>query len=145
MTTSLSPIRRIGATLAIAGFAALGSVALAPAASASPVATDGPIVVLGDNPANAEEVPVCLSAHLDDASECSMTREDAVRPDFISAEFTAAQQNDMTFVDTTDWFCTADTCPAIVGNILVLRDETHITIPMAEFLSPFVAAALANA
>jgi hypothetical protein len=48
MNANLSPIRRIGATLAIAGFAALGSVALAPAASAS-VAEDGPISVIEGN------------------------------------------------------------------------------------------------
>ena len=46
MTTNLSPIRRIGATLAIAGFAALGSVALAPAASATTVEQDGPLSVI---------------------------------------------------------------------------------------------------
>ena len=50
MNANLSPIRRIGATLAIAGFAALGSVALAPAASAAPVgAEDGPISVIEGN------------------------------------------------------------------------------------------------
>ena len=48
MNANLSPIRRIGATLAIAGFAALGSVAFAPAASAS-VAEDGPISVIEGN------------------------------------------------------------------------------------------------
>ena len=46
MTTTLSSVRRIGATLAIAGIAALGSVALAPAASAAPPAQDGPITVV---------------------------------------------------------------------------------------------------
>lgn len=49
MNANLSPIRRIGATLAIAGFAALGSVALAPAASAAPAAEDGPISVIEGN------------------------------------------------------------------------------------------------
>jgi hypothetical protein len=36
MNTTITPLRRVGATLAIAGFAALGSVAIAPAASAAP-------------------------------------------------------------------------------------------------------------
>jgi hypothetical protein len=49
MNTKLSPIRRIGATLAIAGIAALGSVALAPAASAEAPAQDGPISVIEGN------------------------------------------------------------------------------------------------
>ncbi len=51
MNASLSTARRFGATLAIAGFAALGSVALAPAASAAPVppAQDGPVSVIEGN------------------------------------------------------------------------------------------------
>jgi hypothetical protein len=51
MNANLSPIRRIGATLAIAGFAALGSVALAPAASAAAPgpAEDGPVSVVEGN------------------------------------------------------------------------------------------------
>jgi hypothetical protein len=49
MFTTLSSARRIGATLAIAGIAALGSVTLAPAASAAPLESDGPISVIEGN------------------------------------------------------------------------------------------------
>lgn len=108
-------------------------------------AVDSPVVVFGDNPASPVEVPVCLSAHLDDASACDVSREEATRPDLVAAEFSAAQNYAFTFVDTTEWFCTDDNCPAIVGNILVLRDETHITAPMALYLQPLVDAALSAA
>ena len=53
MNATITPLRRLGATLAIAGFAALGSVALAPAASAAQdTLQDGPASVVhrsGDN------------------------------------------------------------------------------------------------
>ena len=42
----------------------------------------------------------------------------------------------MTFVDTTDSRCTPVSCPAVIGDLLVLRDETHLTPPMAEGLGP---------
>ena len=100
------------------------------------------VVLIGDNPAWVVDVPECLSANLDDASECAISRDDAVRADRISAEVVAARDNDVTFVDTTDWFCTDDSCPPIVGNVLVMRDETHVTVPMAEFLKPVLEAAL---
>jgi len=103
------------------------------------------VLLIGDNPASVEDPPACLSAHLDDASACDTDRVDAVRPDRISAEVVAARENGVTFVDTSDWFCTADTCPAVVGNVLVMRDETHITTSMAMFLQPLVAAALDTA
>jgi hypothetical protein len=66
-----------------------------------------------------------------------------VRADRIRGELAAADAHGATFVDTTDWFCTPDSCPAVVGDLLVLRDETHITPPMAEFLTPLLDAALA--
>jgi hypothetical protein len=103
------------------------------------------VVVIGDNPAFLEDPPICLSDHIDDASACAVAREDAVRPDRISAEVVATRNHDVAFVDTTDWFCTDDVCPPIVGNVLVMRDETHITVPMALFLQPLVDAAIGPA
>ena len=100
------------------------------------------VVVFGDNPAFLEDPPICLSGNIDDASACAVAREDAVRRDRISAEVVATRNHDVTFVDTTDWFCTDEVCPPIVGNVLVMRDETHITVPMALFLQPLVEAAV---
>jgi hypothetical protein len=101
------------------------------------------VVVIGDNPASLVDPPACLSGHVADASACATARADAARPDRISGELTAARNHGATFVDTTDWFCTPDRCPVVVGDLLVLRDETHLTPPMAEFLTPVLDAALA--
>ena len=50
MTPTITPLRRLGATLAIASFAALGSVAIAPAASADQDAEDVvPAYEIGDD------------------------------------------------------------------------------------------------
>jgi hypothetical protein len=102
------------------------------------------VVLIGDNPASTQDPPACLSEHLDDATECATTRDDAVLPERISAEVVAARTHGATFVDTTDWFCTDDICPVVLGNLLVMRDETHITAPMAEFLRPLLEAAIAG-
>jgi peptidoglycan/LPS O-acetylase OafA/YrhL len=100
------------------------------------------VVVIGDNPVSREDPPACLSAHVDDASACATPRADAVRPDRISGELVATRAHGATYIDTTDWFCTPDSCPVVRGNLLVLRDETHLTPPMAEFLTPLLDAAL---
>jgi peptidoglycan/LPS O-acetylase OafA/YrhL len=101
------------------------------------------LVVIGDNPASRSDAPACLSGHVDDASACATPRSTAVRTDRISGEVAAVRSHDATFIDTTDWFCTPTSCPAVIGDLLVLRDETHLTPPMAEFLTPMVDAALA--
>lgn len=103
------------------------------------------VVVIGDNPSSTVDPPACLSDHLTDATECATSRADAVRPRRLSAEVASARRHRVQFVDTTDWFCTADTCPVVIGNLLVYRDEDHITSPMALFLQPLIEAALAPA
>ena len=62
MFTTITPLRRIGATFAIAGFAALGSVAIAPAASAAQPATvqDGPASVVNRTGGNGPDAFIIL-------------------------------------------------------------------------------------
>ena len=101
------------------------------------------LVIIGDNPSSPADPPACLSAHRDDVTACAVPRADAVRPDRISGEAAAAKAHGATYIDTSDWFCTPTSCPVVVGDLLVLRDETHLTPPMATFLTPLLEAALA--
>ena len=101
------------------------------------------VVVVGDTPVSDADPPACLSGHRDDVTACATPRADAVRPDRISGEVLAARAHGATFVDVSDWFCTPTTCPVVIGDLLVLRDETHLTPPMAEFTMPLLDAALA--
>jgi hypothetical protein len=42
-------------------------------------------------------------------------------------------------VDPVPWFCTPTTCPVVVGNILVYRDDSHISMPYVRLLAPLLA------
>jgi hypothetical protein len=42
-------------------------------------------------------------------------------------------------VDPAPWICTSTRCPAIVGNLLVYRDDTHLTAAFSTWLWPNVA------
>ena len=100
------------------------------------------LVVLGDNP-NTSEVPAtCLSEHLDDATRCVNRRERAVSPGRIGVEQELAAANGGRFVDTSDWLCTPEACPVILGDILLYRDVTHLTTTGAAWLQPLLAASL---
>jgi hypothetical protein len=37
------------------------------------------------------------------------------------------------------WFCSLKTCPVVVGNILVYKDESHISTVYARLLAPLLA------
>jgi hypothetical protein len=38
----------------------------------------------------------------------------------------------------TGLFCAAESCPVIVGNTLVYRDDNHVTIEYAGVLGPVI-------
>jgi hypothetical protein len=100
------------------------------------------LVVLGDNP-NTSAVPAtCLSEHLTDATRCINRRERAVSPGRLAVEGAVAAANGGRFIDTSDWLCTAEACPVILGDILLYRDVTHLTTTGAVWLRPLLEASL---
>ena len=98
------------------------------------------VLVLGDTPTPASDVPSCVAAHLAHVSTCAAARSDAVRDDRLQIEREVAAAHGSAFVPTSDWLCAATACPVIVGDVLVYRDSNHITATAAEWLAPFIEA-----
>nr|WP_155925023.1 acyltransferase family protein [Mycolicibacterium sp. CBMA 234] len=96
------------------------------------------VLTLGPIPDPHSMVPICLSAHLDDATACTPARSTAVNEPGIAAESTAAQTGDTRYADLTKLFCTANSCPAIVGNTLVYVDDSHLTFEYSRLLAPAI-------
>jgi peptidoglycan/LPS O-acetylase OafA/YrhL len=102
--------------------------------------TGAQVLVLGPVPGPDTSVPVCLSAHLDDATACSPRRATAVNQPGIAAESAATKAGGGQYADLTDLFCTADRCPVIVGNTLVYVDTSHLTLGYSRLLAPAIGA-----
>ena len=104
------------------------------------------VLVLGSVDSPDWIVPDCLSAHLDDVQACNVTpRETHDGPGLVGydnagiiAERSAVVRGGGAFVDVKPWFCAATTCPVIVDNLLVFRDNSHITVQYADYLTPLV-------
>ncbi|MET1008099.1 MAG: SGNH hydrolase domain-containing protein [Propionibacteriaceae bacterium] len=98
-----------------------------------------PVVYLGDTPYHEFNVPECVAKHLSDVGSCTTKREHANayegRGELLEDTLTATN---VSVVNTTDWFCTIQDCPAIVGNLLVYRDESHISTAYAYYMSPLL-------
>ena len=91
---------------------------------------DGPqVAVLNDVPTQQRTPDQCLSKHLEDAELCATDREDAFQDDLVQAEDAAIEEasGDVRRVDLTRYFCNAETCPAVIGNTVVFRDNHHLT------------------
>ena len=82
--------------------------------------TGAQVLVLGPIPDPHSVVPICLSGHLDDVTACSPPRSTAVNEPGIAAESAATKAGGGQYADLTALFCTADRCPVIVGNTLVV-------------------------
>jgi len=92
------------------------------------------VVVLLDNP-----VPImpmaywlrvydCVADHRDDLPACSFDRDEGVRRSAAEELARAARGlPGVDVIDLTDYFCVADTCPPVIGNVLIYRSGSHIT------------------
>ena len=101
------------------------------------------IVLLADTPSTGVTPSICLARFLDDADRCALERTQALDSELRAAERSVAEKyGNVSYVDFTELFCNATTCPSIIGNTLVYRDGSHITTEMSRVLSgAFIAAA----
>jgi peptidoglycan/LPS O-acetylase OafA/YrhL len=93
-------------------------------------------------PANRFDIPDCLAEHLDDAAACSYPLSKSADLVKRAAVAEAVRQNGATVVSPDDWMCTPTTCPAIAGNILIYRDDAHVTAAYSRWLAPLLAGLL---
>ncbi|MCU1668431.1 MAG: acyltransferase [Blastococcus sp.] len=107
-------------------------------------ASGATVLVLGPLPDPHTWAPSCLSDHLDSAAACFPARAAAVNARGVAAETAAAHAGGGRYADLTDLFCTADRCPLIVGNVLVYRDDNHVSVEYASLLGPVIAAEIAQ-
>ena len=100
------------------------------------------LVLLQDSPWPQGDAPECLAAHARDITACDRPlAKSIVEPNRRKLVAAAARAAGVTVVDPTSWFCTA-TCPPVIGNTLVYKDNSHLTTAYARLLAPLLNAAI---
>ena len=89
-------------------------------------------IIISDSPFPNEDIPQCLSLHLTDTSLCDLPF-DSYNP-YLGLQSIGKQWN-VPVINPTNWFCTAIDCPAVVNQIIVYRDNSHISTAFAKSLS----------
>jgi hypothetical protein len=107
-------------------------------------ATGACVLVLGPVPKPRADVPDCLSQHLDDAAACTTPRASAVDSGGVRAERAAVERAGGSYLDVSPWICTESTCAVVVGNLLVYRDDNHLSTSYPAWLAPLLALELAR-
>ncbi len=111
------------------------------AATVSALGAHSEVVVMADTPRFPDKAAECLSDNLDDALKCDLPVERAVDVETNAVTERATSGSGGTFLDLTDRIC-PDTCPRILGDLLVYRDKHHLTVAFSETLAPDLWAAL---
>lgn len=94
------------------------------------------ILALRDNQRMDFDVPQCLE-QASDPSECATPRDELLTEeqpwDWIGEENIPSNVH---LVDLTDHFCVGGECLPIIGNVITLRDNNHISTLYARTLGP---------
>lgn len=109
---------------------------------------DIPIVALANNPGqpDKESVPDCVARHRQSVDACDFDRARAESRGSRPVTLQAASESGWPVVlDLVDVICLRNTCPAVIGGVLVYRDNHHLTDSYARTLAPDLGYALAEA
>jgi len=100
-------------------------------------------VLMEDTPYPGQDVPTCLSRHYTNVQLCNPIISSAYRDDMhqMLEDFDATSVH---VLWTRHWFCTDAGCPTVVGNILVYRDDNHMSVTFASFIAPLLDAAVVD-
>ena len=103
------------------------------------------VLVLGPMPLALTDAADCMSQNLTDAVMCTRPLTAAVDVQGAVAEAKVARAAGASYVDVAPWLCTPARCGVIVGNLLVYRDDNHVTTEFASWLAPVMAADVSEA
>ena len=92
------------------------------------------VVYLEDTPNPDENIPQCLTTPLKNRSSCNFSLNN------IALEHTMSIRNQVirsgrNYIPVDSWLCTHDQCPVVAKNVLLYRDESHISTTAAYWLS----------
>ncbi|MFM7029702.1 MAG: acyltransferase family protein [Micrococcales bacterium] len=93
-------------------------------------------LLIHDNPKPNPNFVDCIETYPNQAAtKCSVTRAKGLTPPDVFPAAVAGVKN-VLIADFTESFCSLKSCPPIVGNIVVYKDNSHITSTWAKHLEP---------
>lgn len=103
------------------------------------------IVVLADTPRFVRDPQVCLQRKGVHISDCQTRRAAAILEDHIEAESAAVDRLGARYADLNPVVCPYDPCPLVAGDMMIWRDNGHLTESYARSLAPAMALAVRSA
>ena len=97
-------------------------------------------ILVQDTPYPGQDIPTCLSRNYTNVQLCSPGMSAAYRDDMqqMLVDFDREGKH---VLWVKNWFCITTSCPTVVGNVLVYRDDNHMTVTYAQLIAPLLDAA----
>ena len=84
-----------------------------------------------------ENVPQCLSVHLDDYRRCAYSRSTGFGASMGSREQFAQVASGASIVDLTEEVCPGTgSCPVVIDGMIAWRDTNHLSATFSATLAP---------
>ncbi len=100
-------------------------------------AEDIPVAYVLDTPIPSRDIPDCVATHLSDVGACNLDRATATRyAGRREALDETLSRRGITAWDPAEVLCTSQSCPIVVGGLLVYRDASHLSATFSEWLAP---------
>ncbi len=93
------------------------------------------VLAVRDTPRFPQSVPACLEDNPDDYSACSTPAGDLYSPAPPTDPAMSVLVN-TSFMDLTTSFCNDVSCPSVIGNVIVYKDDNHVTATYMKTLRP---------
>jgi peptidoglycan/LPS O-acetylase OafA/YrhL len=96
---------------------------------------DAPVGIIVDTPRSEADAPACLARHPDAIERCTTSRTAAFGWRHLRRETEAARLSGADIIDLSEAACPVDPCPLVIGDVLVYRDNHHLTATFAASLA----------
>ncbi|MDJ0321339.1 acyltransferase family protein [Pseudarthrobacter sp. PS3-L1] len=93
------------------------------------------VVGIRDNPRFDFSMAECVLDQGPEAEACNPSIEESLAAVSPLEEFHDTLEN-LSLMDMSDFFCAEGVCPAVVGNIFVYKDDSHLTKSYVESMVP---------
>lgn len=100
------------------------------------------VIAVRDNPRFGWSQPECIFTEGPDSTLCRLPRAELFAAESPAPTVVSTTSARVVTVDLTDTYCPAGQCRPVIGNVLVYRDDNHVTADFARTLAPAVEAQL---
>ncbi|GAA1293628.1 acyltransferase family protein [Planotetraspora silvatica] len=103
------------------------------------------VMVIANNPHPGKNVYECVAKNPDKLSACSFDRKEYDSSSAVTQHTAAKGMKGVEVVDLFDAICPTERCPAVIGNVLIYRQGSHLTDTYIRSMTPRLAKALTKA